>query len=405
LAGKNKLSDLKDSGAKHIAKGNWDKALEAYKGALELAPKDLRLGLKVGDCYRKIGENKMAIKYYDRIAQIYSKEGFVVNAIAVNKLILKLDKSFPGIEERLSTLYEEKVKGAEGPILKKKEGVEEAERYPRTELFSDLSHEEFMAVVEKMEAIDVSPDTVIISEGDMGDSIFVIASGDVKVFRLDERGNEIWISNLSEGEFFGEFGFFSEALRLASVKSVTDATLLELSKDDVDSIIKKHPGIKDILFEFYKRRVLDTLIAISPIFSPLNVEERRDLVASFSPKSFKKGEVVIKEKEIGDKMYFVRTGEVEVSTEKEGSVISLAKLGPGDFFGEVSVITEKPRTASVTALTDVNLVEVSKDEMHEEIRTHPEILEILNKYISMRVEDTIAAIMQYKNRKTESGLV
>lgn len=403
------LTKLKESGAKYISKGNWEKALEAYKEAVSLAPNDLRLGLKIGDCYRKLNDTKTAIKYYDKVAHLYSKEGFVVNAIAVNKIILKLDRSFPGIEERLSKLYEERVGSAGEPILKKKEGAEapsgDAEKYPRTELFSDLSQEEFMAVVCKMDPIEVSPDTLVISEGDEGDSIFVIASGEVKVFRFDERGNEIWISTLSEGSFFGEFGFFSESTRLASVKSLTDATLLELTKDDVDAIIKEHPGVKDILFEFYKRRVLDTLIAISPIFSPLSVEERRNLVSSFSPRNFKKGEFIIREEEEGDRMYFVRTGEVEVTTKKEGSHISLAKLGPGDFFGEVSVITEKPRTASVTALTEVNVVEILKDEIHEEIRTHPEILEILNRYIQMRVEDTIAAIMQYKNRKTESGLV
>lgn len=404
-----KLTKLKESGANYISKGNWEKALEAYKEAIGLAPKDLRLGLKIGDCYRKLDDTKTAIKYYDRVAQLYARDGFVVNAIAVNKIILKLDKSFPGIEERLSNLYDEKVNISGGPVLKKKEGVEapspEAGKYPRTELFSDLSQEEFMAVVRKMQAIEVSPDTLIINEGDEGNSIFVIASGELKVFKVDERGNEIWITTLSEGGFFGEFGFFSESKRKSSVKSLTDATLLELTKDDVNAVVKEHPRVKDILFEFYKRRVLDNLVAISPIFSPLSQEERRELVTSFTPKQFKKGEVIIREDDEGEMMYFIRTGEVEVTTQKEGSLISLAKLGPGDFFGEVSVITGRPRTASVSALTDVNAAEISKENMNEEIRTHPEILEILNQYIQMRVEGTIATIMAYKNRKTESGMV
>jgi CRP-like cAMP-binding protein len=137
----------------------------------------------------------------------------------------------------------------------------------------------------------------------------------------------------------------------------------------------------------------------------LNIEERAHLVSSFVPKGIKKGTVIIKENDLGTKMYFVRTGVVEVTTEKDGNIISLAKLGPGDFFGEVSVITERPRTASVTALTKVNLVEIAKEDIDEEIMSHPEILEILNQYIQKRVENTIAAIMQYKNRKTESGLV
>ncbi len=409
-----KISQLKDSGAKHMGNGKWEKACKAYKEVLDLDPRDLRIGLKVGDCYRKLGNSKMAMKYYDKVAQLYSKDGFVLKAIAVNKLILKLDKFYPGIDERLSELYKEKIGRMDDPILQRKVDVSKEEtkapvdgqrEYPRTELFSDLTHEEFMAVVSKMDSIDVSPDTLIINEGDEGDSIFMIASGSVKIFRHDENNNETWILNLAEGSFFGEFGFFSEEKRLVSVKSVTETTLLELSKQDVDLIIKEHPRVKDVLFEFYKKRVLDTLIAISPIFSPLNFEERAHFVSSFVPKGFKKGDVIIKENDVGDKMYFVRTGEVEVTTEKDGNTISLSKLGPGGFFGEVSVITGKPRTASVTALTEVNLVEIAKDDIDEEIMSHPEILEILNQYIQKRVENTIAAIMQYKNRKTESGLV
>ncbi len=402
---KSKIAKHKESGAHFMAKGNWEKAKGEFLEVLKLSPNDQYSILKVGDCSAKLGDVDGAIRYYDKVAEMYAREDFLVKAIAVNKLILKLRPDSPRIIDRLSTLYSEKIK-YEAPKLSIK-GIEKKkeEPYPRTLLFSDLSHEEFMATVDKMKPIDIPEGTLIIREGDKGNSIFIIASGEVSIFREDEDLNELWISNLEEGDFFGEFGFFSESGRIASVKAVSDTTLLELSRQDLESIIKKHPGVKEVLQKFYKERVLDTLLAISPIFYPLGPEQRGMLLKSFTLKAVKKGEVVLREGEVGDNMYFIQSGEVEVSTEKDGSSVFLAKLKPGDFFGEVSVITGKPRTATVKAVSNAKLLEVSKEEIQKVVKVYPEVLDALNKYINKRVEDTIATIMEYKNRKSESGLI
>ena len=389
-----------------MAKGNWEKAKVEFLEVLKLSPNDQYSILKVGDCSAKLGDVDGAMRYYDKVAEIYAREGFLVKAIAVNKLILKLRPDSPRIIDRLSSLYSEKIQH-EAPKLSIK-GVDkkkEEEPYPRTLLFSDLSNEEFMATVEKMKPIDIPEGTLVIREGDKGNSIFIIASGEVSIFREDEDSNELWISNLEEGDFFGEFGFFSESGRIASVKAVSDTTLLELSRNDLESIIKKHSRVKEVLLKFYKERVLDTLLAISPIFYPLGPEQRGTLLNSFNLKSFKKGEVILREGKVGDEMYFIQSGEVEVSTEKDGIFVTLAKLREGDFFGEVSVITGKPRTATVRATSDVKLLEVSKEEIQKVVKKYPEVLDALNKYINKRVEDTISTIMEYKNRKSESGLI
>lgn len=403
---KRKIAKHKESGAQFLAKGNWEKAKGEFLEVLKLSPNDQYSILKAGDCSAKLGDVDGAIRYYDKVAEIYAREGFLVKAIAVNKLILRLRPDSPRIIDRLSSLYSEKIK-YEGPKLSIKgaEKKKEEEPYPRSVLFSDLSHEEFMATVDKMKSIDVPEGTLIIREGDKGDSIFIIGSGEVSIFREDEDLNELWISNLEEGDFFGEFGFFSESGRIASVKAASDTTLLELSRQDLESIIGKHPGVKDVLLKFYKERVLDTLLAISPIFYPLGPEQRGMLLKSFVLNAMKKGEVILREGEVGDRMYFIQSGQVEVSTEKDGNSVFLAKLKPGDFFGEVSVITGKPRTATVKAVTDVRLLEISKEEIQKVVKAYPEVLDALNKYINKRVEDTIATIMEYKNRKSESGLI
>jgi CRP-like cAMP-binding protein len=104
-------------------------------------------------------------------------------------------------------------------------------------------------------------------------------------------------------------------------------------------------------------------------------------------------------------MYVIISGEVAVTTEKEGAVMELARLKSGDFFGEVSVITGRPRTATVTAGTNIHLAEIGSDSIAEAIGAHPEIEQRLSRFIQMRVENTISTFMQFKNRKIESGLV
>ncbi len=402
---KQHISQLKQEGALNIGRGNWDKALGDFLEVLKLSPDDQHALMKAGDCCQKLGRAREACRHYERLADLYTAEGFVVKAIAVLKLIMKIMPDFPNGEKKLSILYEQKVAGAE-PALPAKRGTAASDRrYERPPLFSDLSHDEFMAVVGKLAPIEVPMGGMIIREGEKGDSIFIIVSGEVSIFRRDEDKNEVWIANLGEGSFFGEFGYFSGQKRFASVKAVEDTALLEIGRADIESIISGHPRVREVLLKFYKDRILDTLLAISPLFSALSSDERKRLMIGVSFSARRKGEAIVREGDQGDRMYVIISGEVAVTTRKEGAVLDLARLRSGDFFGEVSVITRRPRTATVTAGTDVHLAEIGRDSVAESIGMHPEIEQRLSRFIQMRVENTISTFMQFKNRKIESGLV
>lgn len=509
------INKLKQSGIQQIAKGNWGKALKDFEKVLEAAPNDTYALLKAGDCYHKLGNNDDALKRYDRAVRIHTNDGDVVKAIAVNKLMLKVNPDIPQINARLMQLYNEKIamdeekfqpspaagktlsvddaddegmafestryelpeddaavsnediknliepsspsqkselslakKGAgesagadSGPSgdsmmdliepsspsqkselsLKRKRDRSEQEivrteaweevqpkkriAAPRTELFSELSQEEFLDVVERINHIEFPAGSLIIREGELGDSIFIIASGEVSIFRNDKRGNEMWITNLEEGSFFGEFGFFAESRRHASVRAVTDTILLELTTKDIAMIVEKHPRVTKIMFEFYKRRVLDNLVAISPMFSVLNREERLELVDSFVPRSFKQGSVIMKEGHPGDDMYFIQKGQIKASVMRDGKDILIATLAAGDFFGEYATITGKNRIATIETLTDVNLARLHRETVKKIVAVHPEIKDVLRKYIKERVQMVLSTIAQYKHRKDESGMI
>ena len=77
--------------------------------------------------------------------------------------------------------------------------------------------------------------------------------------------------------------------------------------------------------------------------------------------TFREGEIIFRQGEVGDTMFLVHEGAVAVIREKEGTGTVVARLNPGDFFGEMALVDRKPRSATVRAIGKTKLVPVSRD--------------------------------------------
>src|SRR5262245_59052231 len=103
------------------------------------------------------------------------------------------------------------------------------------------------------------------------------------------------------------------------------------------------------------------VLASIPFFAEvLDGEEIDILGGSIAPLSFAAGEVIIREEDGGDSMFVIVSGEVNVSVVDGDVARSVARLGPGDVVGEMSLMTGARRSATVTAATPVTVLEVTK---------------------------------------------
>lgn len=89
---------------------------------------------------------------------------------------------------------------------------------------------------------------------------------------------------------------------------------------------------------------------------------------------FKKGDVIIKEGAMGTSAYSISSGKVEVSGEVNGQKAVFATLGEKDIFGEMGLIENKPRSATITALVDTELQEITRDGFNETFHKNPKVL-------------------------------
>ena len=120
-------------------------------------------------------------------------------------------------------------------------------------LFSSFSQDELIAVMHGLRLLSFEPGDIIISEGDAGDSLFVIASGIAKAF-VRRDGAQKLARSMGEGTFFGEISILSGKPRTATVTAAMACELLELDKKTLDEITTTHPNVRQVLEDFYIQR-------------------------------------------------------------------------------------------------------------------------------------------------------
>jgi CRP/FNR family transcriptional regulator len=131
------------------------------------------------------------------------------------------------------------------------------------------------------------------------------------------------------------------------------------------------------------------LLARVPLLAGLSSTELERIAQVSVPRAFPKGARVFHEGDESDACYIIRSGEVRVTREhSDGRAIALATLGPGEIVGELAMLDGEVRSASVEALTDVELLAVSARDMRGLLERNPEITAKLVVALTRRVRET-----------------
>ena len=128
-----------------------------------------------------------------------------------------------------------------------------------TPLFSGFSRDELVAVIKGLRLLTFEPGDIVLTEGDRGDSLYVITTGTVKTFVRDTaQGGQLLMRRLKDGDFFGEISVLSGKARSATVTAATHCEMLELDRATLDQITASYPHVRQVLEEFYLARAMNT---------------------------------------------------------------------------------------------------------------------------------------------------
>jgi len=111
-------------------------------------------------------------------------------------------------------------------------------------------------------------------------------------------------------------------------------------------------------------------------------------------RQFEPGEIIIKESDMGETAYIIDRGQVEVTKQLDGERVHLGYVGAGETFGEMSMIDDKPRSATVTAVEETVAREIHRDDFFESLQSDPEISIGILKVLFERLRESHAKILQ-----------
>jgi hypothetical protein len=117
------------------------------------------------------------------------------------------------------------------------------------------------------------------------------------------------------------------------------------------------------------------------------------------------GDVIVHENDWGDTAYLIEHGHVEVSKALDGHPVHLAYLGAGDIFGEMSMIDEKPRSATVTAVTETVVRALQRDDFFHSLQTDPHVALALLQVLFERLREAHTMILQLQTAAPQHALV
>ncbi|HEU4727223.1 MAG TPA: cyclic nucleotide-binding domain-containing protein, partial [Kofleriaceae bacterium] len=378
---------LREEAAAAVAAGKHKRALAAYFELERLEPNDAQWPKRVGETYRRMGNNANAIEAFERSAERYAQNGFLVQAIAVCKVILQIDPNHADTFRRLAEMNEligaSQTRAASmaenNPALHEnpsvaaiRQGRLSAGDVPRP-IADGLSRprkdpESYLRVTQSTPPVSPMARTksrpVSLPLGAALDSVDLKTEVPASHQR---EGDEPGIHVIPIDEDFEQTttnvaGIPAE-VQAPDDQEISDATELELS--DIEEIPLAQPRAISA--------AAARALAATPLFAGMPSHALQDLVANLQLVSLERGELLFREGDPGDALYVIVEGELSLETQG-ASPPEQSRLGPGAFLGEVALMTDQPRAATAVCTQPAELLRIDRHTLSRVLANHGDVL-------------------------------
>ncbi|XP_007552925.1 cGMP-dependent protein kinase 2 [Poecilia formosa] len=224
----------------------------------------------------------------------------------------------------------------------------------KNDFLSRLDDEQIAMMVDLLMSSNYKPSEEIIKEGLEGDSMYIVAAGELIV---TQSGRDL--RTLTKGDVFGELAILYNCKRTATVKAKTHVHLWCMERQTYRTIITNKSK--------KKREQLMGFLKTSRTLKDLNDAQLSKIIDSMEEVKFQDKEVIVREGTEGNTFYIILKGEVLVSKNVNGHEKQIRRMGKGEHFGEQALIREILRTATCTADGPVTCFSIDKEVFEETI--------------------------------------
>ncbi|NXX45261.1 KAP0 kinase, partial [Tricholaema leucomelas] len=182
------------------------------------------------------------------------------------------------------------------------------------------------------------------SLGDEGDNFYVVDQGEMDVYVNSE-----WATSVGEGGSFGELALIYGTPRAATVKAKTNVKLWGIDRDSYRRILMASILLADLTLR--KRKMYEEFLSKVSILESLDKWERLTVADALEPVQFEDGQKIVVQGEPGDEFFIILEGTAAVLQRRSENeeFVEVGRLGPSDYFGEIALLMNRPRAATVVA--------------------------------------------------------
>ncbi|MBN3316003.1 KAP2 kinase, partial [Atractosteus spatula] len=215
----------------------------------------------------------------------------------------------------------------------------------------ELLAEQMSQVLDAMFERRVQPQEHVIDQGDDGDNFYVIERGVYDILVLKD-GVNICVGKYDNKGSFGELALMYNTPRAATIVATSEGALWGLDRVTFRRLVLKNNAKKRKMYEIFIESV--------PLLKSLELSERMKMVDVLGVKMYQDGERIIAQGDKADCFYIVESGDVKImmksktkADQQDNAEVEIARCTRGQYFGELALVTNKPRAASAYAVGDV----------------------------------------------------
>lgn len=253
------------------------------------------------------------------------------------------------------------------------------------DVFSKCDDAALHDIASALEVVNIPKGAVLLKQLDIADSFYIVVTGKLTAVTQHKENEELAIGDIGPREFVGEIGLLIDERHTVTVRASEDSTLLKLEYVEYRRLLQKHSKtIMDITKVSIKRIV--TFLGGIEIFAKYQVSVLHDIGTAAKVIYITSGDMLLHQNEVSDSFYIVMHGRLRAITyDEKGGETVIGEIGQGEFVGEIGLLIEGPRTASIQAIRDSVLLKFSKEDFDKLLQIYPQTIMDIAKFSIKRL--------------------
>ena len=231
---------------------------------------------------------------------------------------------------------------------------------------------------------------VLFREGETDDTLYVLING-----RLQAQSDHwnLLMTEIEPGRALGETAVLTGRPHIATVSAMEPSQVIAISQKGFHQLIKRHPEIQDYFNQVITPRLHSAYLTtiLQRLFGEIHVALEDVIQEQVVWRQLRSGEILYEEGAPADDLAIVVTGRLQVLTTIDGEERPIAEIAHGDMVGELALISDQPRSATVRAIRQTEIVSLNRDLFDSLIHSHPEALMNITRIIVERQQEAIGA--------------